>query len=243
MWKRIHHQRKTYPILWDKRKHTGEQLFICNELGKGFAQRYGLTKHKFDIQVDCELLVTNAERDWSQHKTFWHTAIYIQEKNHLFITNLEECLLRKNLLAYRITPSGEKPFVCIECERRFTQKQNMIAHNWIHSGQKPFLCNTCEERFARQEALVRHSCIHKENSHLFKHYIFKYQFARRKSVFVISFGKRFKEKGSSMRQGPYTQENSYFFTHLSSINLPVSRISYLEEKCICDFKLQKQSQQ
>ncbi|KAM8800662.1 histone-lysine N-methyltransferase PRDM9-like [Rhynchonycteris naso] len=43
-------------------------------------------------------------------------------------------------LRHQRTHSGEKPYVCRECERGFTQKSALLRHQRTHSGEKPYVC-------------------------------------------------------------------------------------------------------
>lgn len=48
--------------------------------------------------------------------------------------------------------SGEKPFKCIDCDKRFRRKLRLECHKRIHIGEKPSKCNNC--------SMLRHSRNH-----------------------------------------------------------------------------------
>ncbi|XP_034050576.1 zinc finger protein 345-like [Thalassophryne amazonica] len=56
--------------------------------------------------------------------------------------------------------TGQKPFVCFECGRRFGLKSTLNRHMIIHTGQKAFVCSECGQRFGRKSTLNNHMIIH-----------------------------------------------------------------------------------
>ncbi len=56
--------------------------------------------------------------------------------------------------------TGEKPYECSDCKKRFTQSGTLTVHMRTHTGERPYKCYQCEKRFTTQSAL---------NVHIFKH--------------------------------------------------------------------------
>ena len=56
--------------------------------------------------------------------------------------------------------TGEKPFVCIECDKKFINSSNLNAHLRIHTGEKPFLCPDCDKKFSNNKSFDLHRKIH-----------------------------------------------------------------------------------
>lgn len=56
--------------------------------------------------------------------------------------------------------SGEKPFECPECGRRFARSTDLKVHLPVHSEDKPYKCGECEKMFTRFSTLKEHIRTH-----------------------------------------------------------------------------------
>ncbi|KAM6201809.1 LOW QUALITY PROTEIN: uncharacterized protein ACDL77_011210 [Rhynchocyon petersi] len=68
--------------------------------------------------------------------------------------------VKHNLEVHQRTHTGEQPFACPDCGRRFSLKQNLLAHRRIHSGEKPHECAQCGRRFREPRFLLSHARTH-----------------------------------------------------------------------------------
>ncbi|XP_037091791.1 early growth response protein 1-like [Pollicipes pollicipes] len=56
--------------------------------------------------------------------------------------------------------TGERPFECETCHKRFTRNEELTRHTRIHTGDRPFGCEICGKRFGRKDHLNKHQRTH-----------------------------------------------------------------------------------
>ncbi|KAG5887725.1 hypothetical protein JTB14_035075 [Gonioctena quinquepunctata] len=56
--------------------------------------------------------------------------------------------------------AGEKPHKCELCPKQFNHKTDLRRHMCLHTGQKPYACETCGKGFIRKDHMMKHCETH-----------------------------------------------------------------------------------
>lgn len=84
-----------------------------------------------------------------------HTLVsYCLYRLHLYSNslNINRCLT--------VLCSGEKPFECELCHKRFSRRDKLNMHSRSHTGEKPHKCKHCPYAAADSSSLKKHLRIH-----------------------------------------------------------------------------------
>ncbi|KAK7944737.1 hypothetical protein WMY93_000465 [Mugilogobius chulae] len=126
-----------------KRVHTGERPYKCNQCGKGFAQSGTLNNTGAPI--------TKAEKGCID--------VGVAEKHSNNRLNLKQI---NELQKHIRTHTGEKPYSCDVCEKKFSSSSNLKIHTRVHTGERPYKCDHCGKGFAQLTHLRQHQWVHGE---------------------------------------------------------------------------------
>ncbi|XP_049581674.1 zinc finger protein OZF-like [Syngnathus scovelli] len=69
------------------------------------------------------------------------------------------CTSRKDYLELHMRMHAGGNFTCPVCHKRFSSKKYVMIHMRTHTGEKPFGCNACGKKFTYKYQVTRHKCV------------------------------------------------------------------------------------
>ena len=97
-----------------------------------------------------------------------HEALHLEPLHCKYCNKQFPKSSRSVLKNHEMVHTGEKPFQCRICSKRFSLKGYLKRHERIHRGERPFKCKFCDKAFIESRKLRRHlqSNIHKKDNHI-----------------------------------------------------------------------------
>ncbi|XP_045906420.1 zinc finger protein 271-like isoform X2 [Micropterus dolomieu] len=166
-------------------RHTAQKRYSCSVCGRGFTWLYQLKNHRCGGPQSSQLhqslteqMQTEPETDVSCHweETRKPQSVSDPLKNNEVPVSVQECNYgktssssfecstslshREHLQEDNGIQTGEKPFSCSVCGKRYLWKSSLTTHMRIHSKGKHFSCSVCRKHFQGRVEVVNHMRIH-----------------------------------------------------------------------------------
>ncbi|KAI6073834.1 zinc finger and BTB domain-containing protein 17 [Aix galericulata] len=164
--------------------HSGEKPYQCDYCGRSFSDPTSKMRHLETHDTDKEHKCPHCDKKFNQVGNLKaHLKIHIadgplkcRECGKQFTTSgstglllrgvcggtgghrcpPEMQLLAGNLKRHLRIHSGEKPYVCVHCQRQFADPGALQRHVRIHTGEKPCQCLICGKAFTQASSLIAH---------------------------------------------------------------------------------------
>lgn len=142
-----------------RKKHTGEQLFECNQCFAKFVTKSSLSRHMqlhpnvmpFKCSV-CQRRYPDKEK-WTKHEE--HCSTRRRLECHLCQYSYARLTI-EGLKMHMRKHSGEKPFQCHLCQKYFPRPEALAFHVQRHRDQLTLKCSMCHRLFLNASELEKH---------------------------------------------------------------------------------------
>jgi len=140
----------TKPI---RRSYDVVQCDVCGKsLTRGNLKDHVATFHSTERPYSC----STCQQSFGTKK-----ILYYHSQSHIKSIQCEMCSKffskTRELSAHKISiHTGEKPFACAICPKKFNKKYNFDGHMRLHKGEKPYSCDQCGKTFTFRHYIKKH---------------------------------------------------------------------------------------
>ncbi|XP_055307956.1 zinc finger protein 845-like [Sitodiplosis mosellana] len=140
-------------------KHTGERPFPCSVCQKRFTRKQHLLSHMKKHVDEFLFSYSNCSQGFhrSDEKLEHETGCKIR-RYECHLCKEYSTLDKTNLKHHLLLHTGERPFECDQCSKRFKRKNALKYHRKTHTNPRPlkFKCSSCFKNFAQQKEKENH---------------------------------------------------------------------------------------
>ncbi|XP_055308639.1 zinc finger protein 570-like [Sitodiplosis mosellana] len=140
-------------------KHTGERPFPCSLCQKRFTRKQHLLSHMKKHVDEFLFSYSNCSQGFyrSEEKVEHESGCTVR-RYECHLCQEFSVLHKMNLKGHLRVHTGERPFECNQCSKRFNQLSVLDRHRETHTNPHPlkFKCSSCFKIFAQQKEKKNH---------------------------------------------------------------------------------------
>ncbi|KAI8423059.1 hypothetical protein MSG28_014145 [Choristoneura fumiferana] len=155
-------------------RHTGQRPYKCRVCDRRFGDFGSRQKHErpvdnltgFEAIVECCIIMTQhaSKGDFSESVVMKSgcdgNTLNLHSTSHSGSVCGYSCVMKEALKRHMLRHTGERPYKCRICDRRFGDFGTRQKHERLHMGVRPYQCSLCGKAFTYSYVLANHMLTH-----------------------------------------------------------------------------------
>ncbi|XP_072387138.1 uncharacterized protein [Diabrotica undecimpunctata] len=122
------------------RRHTGEKKFECDLCNRKFADKCVLQRHMRSHSNVREFQCSECDKEYKDKRVM---QIHMAKQHGIGVGQIK-------------LPSKERKYICHMCPKAYYAKNKLTRHLYTHTGEKPFFCTICDKKFNDKSYVKQH---------------------------------------------------------------------------------------